>query len=116
MKDKAKPHVQSLATQMIRRMCIGAMSANELFRGHEAKRLPILDSTSIAILSRALIEAGIMYWYLMEDVSEEEWTFRLQVIKIHDSAARVRFLKGLLLEDEQTRNAQRLRTFGLISE
>jgi hypothetical protein len=64
------------------------MSAQALFRNHEAGKLPTLDHSSIAVLSRTIIETSIMYWYLTEEVNEEEWAFRLQVMKIHDAAAR----------------------------
>ncbi|MCP2209466.1 DUF5677 domain-containing protein [Bradyrhizobium diazoefficiens] len=84
------------------------MSTQALFRDHEAGKLPFMDSTSIAILSRALIEAGIMYWYLTEEVGDEDWAFRLQVMRIHDAAARVRFLK-VLAPDEADKEREVLR-------
>jgi hypothetical protein len=37
-----------------------------------------------------------MYWYFIENVTGEEWHFRLQVMKIHDAASRVRLFKGLI--------------------
>jgi hypothetical protein len=98
---KGKPTTlsHSLATAILGRMCVTAMSTQVLFKDHEDKRLVFLDSASIAILSRALIEAGIMYWYLTEPVGDEVWAFRLQVMKVHDAAARVRFWKALMPEE-----------------
>ncbi|MGY8709544.1 DUF5677 domain-containing protein [Bradyrhizobium sp. 18BD] len=90
---------RSYSTAILGRMCITAMSTQAIFRQHEAGTLPFMDSTSIAILCRALIEAGIMYWYLTEEGSDEEWAFRLQVMRVHDAAARVRFLKVLIPEE-----------------
>jgi hypothetical protein len=80
----------SLASGLLGKICITAMSAQALYRGHEEKRLPFLDHSSIAALCRAIIETSIMYWYLMETISDEEWEFRLLVMKIHDAASRIR--------------------------
>ena len=86
----------SLATGVLGRICVSATSVQSLFRGYEERRLPFLDHVSIAVLCRSIIESSIMYWYLMEEVSEEEWSFRYQVLKIHDMASRVRFFKTLV--------------------
>ena len=37
-----------------------------------------------------------MYWYLMENITGEESEFRLQVMKFHDAASRVRLFKPLI--------------------
>jgi hypothetical protein len=66
----------SMASAILGKICITAISTQALFRGHEEGRLPFLDHSSIAVLSRAIIEASIMYWYLMEAVTDEEWKFR----------------------------------------
>jgi hypothetical protein len=52
-----------------------------------------------------------MYWYLMEDVSEDEWEFRLHVMKIHDAASRVRLFKRMIADaaDNQRAALQALR-------
>lgn len=92
----------SLAAEMLSKICITAMSAQALFRGHEEERLPFLDHSSIAVLCRAIIESSIMYWYLMEEVSEEEWGLRLQVMKVHDAASRVRLFKRMIAEEAQS--------------
>jgi hypothetical protein len=85
----------SLASGMLGKICITAMSTQALYRGHEDKRLPFLDHSSVAVLCRTIIETSIMYWYLMEEVSEEEWEFRVHVMKIHDTASRVRLFKRM---------------------
>ena len=108
-----RPHIAKLdlfATRFIQsrtlgKICITAMSAQALFRGHEEKRLPFLDHSSIAVLSRAIIESSIVYWYLMEEVSNEEWDFRLQVMKVHDAASRVRLFKTLIADEAQNQRA-----------
>jgi hypothetical protein len=87
-----------LASGMVGKICITAMSTQALYRGHEEKRLPFLDHSSIAVLCRTIIETSIMYWYLMEEVSENEWEFRLDVMKIHDAASRVRLFKPMIAD------------------
>jgi hypothetical protein len=89
----------SYASAVLGKVCLTAMSASAIYRGHEAGNLPTLDHSSIAILSRTIIESAIMYWYLADEVNDEEWRFRLQVLKIHDSAARVRFWKAIMPEE-----------------
>jgi hypothetical protein len=95
----------SLASGMLGKICITAMSTQALYRGHEDKRLPFLDHSSIAVLCRAIIETSIMYWYLMEEVREDEWEFRLHVMKIHDAASRVRLFKRLSTDEANNQRA-----------
>lgn len=96
IKGETVPINHSLATSVLEKIWVTAMSVQELFRGHESKRLTYLDHSSIAVLCRTIIEASVMYWYLMENVTGEEWQFRLQVMKIHDAASRVRLFKRLI--------------------
>ena len=86
----------SIASGILGKICITAISTQSLYRGYEEKRLPFLDHCSIATLCRAIIEMSIMYWYLMEEVSGDEWDFRFQVMKIHDAASRVRLFKPII--------------------
>jgi hypothetical protein len=106
-KIKSEPTLQnhSLARTILGKICVTAMSAQELFRGHEAGRLKFLDHSSIAVLCRTIIEASAMYWYLMENITGEEWQFRLQVMKIHDAASRVRLFKPLIPETADNQRA-----------
>jgi hypothetical protein len=41
----------------------------------------------------------------MEEVSDEEWDFRLQVMKVHDAASRVRLFKRLIADEAQNQRA-----------
>jgi Family of unknown function (DUF5677) len=91
----------SLGTAIIGKICVTAMSIQDLFRGHEAGRLPFLDHASIAVLSRAIIDSSIMYFYLTEDVSGEEWAFRFKVMQIHDVTSRLRLFKGINPEEAE---------------
>ena len=96
---------RSLATAIIGKLCVTAMSIQALFRGHEEGRLPFLDHSSIAVLSRTIIDASIMYFYLIEDISAEEWEFRYKVMQIHDIASRLRLFKGLIPEEAANQRA-----------
>jgi hypothetical protein len=111
IKGRPMPLNHSLASAVLGKICVTAMSIQELFRGHEAGRLKFLDHSSIAILCRAIIEASVMYWYLMENVGGEEWQFRLQVMKIHDAASCVRLFKPMIAEtaDRQRSKLETLR-------
>ena len=56
IKGKPVPFNHSLASAVLGKICVTAMSVQELFRGHEAGRLEFLDHSSIAVLSRTIIE------------------------------------------------------------
>ena len=95
------PLPRSLATAIIGKLCVAAMSIQALFRCHEEGRLPFLDHSSIAVLSRTIIDASIMYFYLIEDINDEEWEFRFKVMQIHDVASRLRLFKGIGPEEAE---------------
>src|SRR3979490_1569083 len=95
----------SLASGMLGKICITAMSTQALYRGHEDKRLPFLDHCSIAVLCRAISETSTMYWYLMGEGVLDEWEFRLHVMKIHDAASRVRLFKRMIADAANNQRA-----------
>jgi hypothetical protein len=84
----------SYASMMLYRICIIASSITNVYRQHEQSPEATLDYGSIAVLCRTLLDASLMFWYLTESVSEDEWTFRLAVLQVHDSASRVRLRIG----------------------
>jgi hypothetical protein len=49
----------SFASAVLGKICLTAMSAQALFRDHEVGKLPTLDHSSIAVLSRTIIESSI---------------------------------------------------------
>jgi hypothetical protein len=85
----------SYASMMLYRICIISSSITGIYQQHERAPEATLDYGSIAVLCRTLFDASIMYWYLTEAISDEEWAFRLAVLRVHDTASRVRLFKGL---------------------
>jgi hypothetical protein len=85
----------SYASYMLFRICTVGASITELYRRHEREPRTTLDHSSIAVLCRTMFDASIMYWYLTEDVSDEEWIFRRAVLGVHDTASRVRLFKAI---------------------
>jgi len=85
----------SYASMMLFRICIIGESIKGIYERHEQSPEATLDYGSIAVLCRTIFDASIMFWYLTEVVSDDEWNFRLAVLKVHDTASRVRLFKGL---------------------
>jgi hypothetical protein len=71
------------------------------YRRHEREPLTTLDYSSIAVLCRTIVDASVMYWYLTEEISDDEWAFRSAVLNVHDSASRVRLFKGIDPEEAE---------------
>jgi Family of unknown function (DUF5677) len=95
----------SYASYMLYRICTVATSVTELYLRHEREPLTTLDYSSIAVLCRTIIDASIMYWYLTEEITDDEWNFRLAVLNVHDSASRVRLFKGIDPNEAETQRA-----------
>jgi hypothetical protein len=95
----------SLASGMLGKICITAMSTQALYRGHEDKRPPFsgpfLDRRAVPCNHRDTHYV----WYLMEEVSEGEWDFRLHVMKIQDAASRVRLFKRMIADAANNQRA-----------
>lgn len=85
----------SYASMMLYRICTIGSTITDVYQQHEKSPHATLDYGSIAVLCRTILDASIMYWYLTEIVDDGEWAFRLAVLKVHDSASRVRLFKGL---------------------
>jgi hypothetical protein len=102
--DKPMVRGRLLGAAMLAKICTLAMSVQDLFRGHEARRLVVMDHIGIAALCRTIIESCVMYWYLTEEVDEEEWEFRFKVLQIHDTTSRVRYFKTI---DQEEADKQR---------
>jgi hypothetical protein len=92
----------SYASYMLFRICTVGASITELYRSHEREPLATLDYSSIAVLSRTIIDASVMYWYLTEEVSDDEWKFRQMILSVHDASSRVRLFKGFDPEQADT--------------
>jgi hypothetical protein len=85
----------SYASYMLFRICTVGASITELYRRHEREPMTTLDYSSIAVLCRTIFDASIMYRYLTEEVSDEEWILRRAVLGVHDYASRVRLFKAI---------------------
>lgn len=83
-----------LASMMLYRICVIGRTITAIYESHQASPEQSLDYGSIAVLCRTLFDASIMYFYLTEDVTADEWAFRLAVLKVHDTASRVRLFKA----------------------
>jgi len=63
---------------------------------HDPEETAILDHFSIATLARASIDAALMTMYISEpSLSLNRWDFRRQLLFLHDTNNRSRFLKAL---------------------
>lgn len=52
------------------------------------------DHSAVAALCRMLMEAMPFYFYLAEEVEEEEWKARLLCLKIHDTTNRIKLMRA----------------------
>jgi hypothetical protein len=99
---KSTTLAHSYASYMLFRICAVGASITEIYRSHEREPLSTLDYSSIAVLSRTIIDASVMYWYLTEEVNDEEWKFRKAVLDVHDASSRVRLFKGFDSDEADT--------------
>lgn len=74
-------------------MVFGKMCATVRSMGAIAKS-SMHDHSGLLSLARIILEASTMTAYLMQTVSQEEWDARYLVLKLHDTAARIRIMKG----------------------
>jgi hypothetical protein len=54
----------------------------------------ILDGSAILTLARMHIDAMVMFDYLHERVTEDEWTFRHYLLRLHFGTSNVKFLRA----------------------
>jgi len=95
--------------KMLKKLCLTSYSVGVLVEDFENKPMHYLDHGSVGILCRTIIDTAIMFWYLSEQISAEEWEFRLVVMNLHDATSRLRLFKGLIPEEAER---QRLRRAG----
>ena len=95
------------AFKMLKKICLTSHSVGVLVEEFEGKPMYYLDHGSIGVLCRTIIETAIMFWYLSEQVSTEEWEFRLTVMNLHDATSRVRLFKGLIPEEAKQQSSLR---------
>lgn len=100
----------SYASMMLYRICIIGRTITYVYKSHETSPEESLDAGSIAVLCRTLFDASAMFFYLAEEISDDEWTFRSTVLKVHDTAARLRLFKGYGMDEEAAEKRQHLTT------
>ncbi|MGY3690541.1 hypothetical protein ACVIGA_000621 [Bradyrhizobium sp. USDA 3240] len=86
-----------MASYVFTRICIGADSLRYLVqRDIEQSIEATLDHYSISVIARNIIEASLMFHYLMQEgVSDEEWSLRGKVLYLHDATLKLRLFKSM---------------------
>jgi len=57
-------------------------------------RSNMFDHSAVLGLARMIVECLSMYVYLIEPVTEEDWSFRYAVLRLHDTVARIKLLRA----------------------
>jgi hypothetical protein len=91
-----------MGSYVFTRICISADSLRYLVqRDLEKSREITLDHHSISVVARNIIEASLMFHYLMQDgVSDEEWSLRGKVLYLHDATMKIRLFKSINATDQ----------------
>jgi len=98
-----------LGSYVFTRMCVTAETISHLLdRGIEPGSPLTLDHFSISVLCRNIVEASLMFHYLTEEVTAEQWELRRKVLDLHDSIVRLRLFKGLGDENERKEFKRRI--------
>jgi hypothetical protein len=60
------------------------------------------DFSSVATISRVIVECCLLFYYLgVEKVGEEEWRDRLNLVHLHDCTARISMFRNLFDDEAQ---------------
>jgi hypothetical protein len=94
------------ASWLFLRLCIVGQSLDRLatFRTRlDEGEVYTLDHNSIAAITRNIIEATLMFFYVSEPgVDDDEWGLRKDVLDLHDCLTRYRLFKSWKSEKEMT--------------
>lgn len=76
-----------MASMLHAKMCahartVGAICASSMF-----------DHSALMSLARMMVEGLTMFTYIMEPVPAEQWEFRRLVLQLHDTEARIKFVR-----------------------
>jgi uncharacterized protein DUF5677 len=77
-----------LASRVHAKMCAHALSIGALSKSN------VFDHHAINSIARMILESMTMYFYLRENVTEEEWSFRDLILRLHDTTSRVKLLRA----------------------
>ena len=78
-----------LASMVFAKSCTHARSIGAI-----ALQSSMFDHHAIMSLARMMLEASTMIAYLLDPVSEDEWAFRRTLLRLHDTVARLKLLRG----------------------
>jgi Family of unknown function (DUF5677) len=86
-----------MASYVFTRVCVSADSLRYLLERDIGKSKDLtLDHYSTSVLARNIVEASLMFNYLVEDgVSDEEWALRGKVLDLHDVTLKLRLFKSI---------------------
>ncbi len=79
----------SYASMVFAKCCAHARSIGAI-----AAQSSMFDHHAIMSLARMIVEASTMISYLLEPVSSEEWMLRETLLRLHDTAARIKLLRS----------------------
>ena len=92
------------ASWLFHRLCIVGQSLDLLAThktGLDEDEVYTLDHSSIAAVTRNIIEAALMFFYVSElGVSDDEWGLRKDILDLHDCLTRYRIFKSWKREEE----------------
>jgi hypothetical protein len=86
-----------MASYVFTRTCVSADSLRYLLRRDVGESKDVtLDHYSISVLARNIVEASLMFHYLMEEgVSDDEWSLRGKILYLHDVTLKLRLFKSI---------------------
>ena len=84
----ATDRAQELASMVHAKACAHGRSIGFVCRSN------MFDHSAVLGLARMIVECLSMYAYLIEPVGEEDWAFRLAVLRLHDTVARIKLLRA----------------------
>jgi hypothetical protein len=79
----------SLASMVFAKCCAHARSITAI-----SMQSSMFDHHAIMTLARMIVEASTMIAYLLDPVAADEWMFRYTLLRLHDTAARIKLLRA----------------------
>jgi hypothetical protein len=70
------------------KMCINGTTIEHMLNA------ALKDHSAVIALCRMIMEASVLFMYLQETVTEEEWACRHLCLKLHDTVNRIKLFRG----------------------
>lgn len=83
----------SLSSMVFAKCCAHARSIGAI-----SKQSSMFDHHAIMALARMIMEASTMIAYLLDPVEPDEWEFRYILLRLHDTVARIKLVRGFELQ------------------